>query len=139
MKWSELYPKENPPVLSDVTAWVDSPLWEEFLAWMSGRGMMTALEYSRCGMDPGWNVKGKKKSKAICALYPRQGFFTYLVVLGPRLVPLAEGLMEDCTPETRQRFSEASPMGGSRWVVLDVTGPELLEDAKRLSALKIDF
>lgn len=138
MRWHELYPQSAQPTMGEIAAWVDSPLFRDFLAWMEARELTATVEYSRCGMDPGWNVKGKKKSRAICALYPRQGFFTCMVVLGPRLVPLAQGLMEECAPETQRLFAQTPLFQGSVWMVLDVTDQASLEDAKRLAQLKID-
>lgn len=136
-RWHEYYPSDHPPTPEEVSAWIGAPLFDELLAWGSENGLTAALEYSRCGMDPGWNVKLKKKSKAVCALYPRRGFFAAMVVLGPKLVPLAEGLMDRCAPETRDRFAQAGGMNGSRWLVLDVKAKETLEDVKRLSELKM--
>ena len=60
-----------------------------------------------------------------------------MVVLGPKLVPLAEGLMEQCSPETRDRFAQAGGINGSRWLVLDVRSRPVLEDVERLSELKM--
>ncbi len=33
------------------------------------------LEYSKCSLKPGWNVKYKKSGKALCALYPMEDYF----------------------------------------------------------------
>ena len=46
------------------------------------------LSYSNCAMDKGiwkgWNVKYKKSGKALCTLYPKQGYFQALVVIGAK-------------------------------------------------------
>lgn len=136
-RWHECYPSDHQPALEEVSAWIAAPLFDEILGWGTENGLTASLEYSRCGMDPGWNVKLKKKSKAVCALYPRRGFFAAMVVLGPKLVPLAEGLMEQCSPETRDRFAQAGGINGSRWLVLDVRSRPVLEDVERLSELKM--
>lgn len=137
LRWHECYPSDHAPTLEEVSAWIGGPLFDGLLAWGGENGLTTALEYSRCGMDPGWNVKLRKKSKSICAIYPRRGFFAAMVVLGPKLVPLGEGLMEQCAPYTRETFAQAGGISGSRWVVLDVAEPAVLEDVKRLCELKM--
>ena len=135
--WHKCFPADRRPTMEEVSQRIGSPLFDCFGEWARENGLTAVLEYSRCGMDPGWNVKLRKKSRAVCALYPRQGFFTAMVVLGPKLVPLAQGLIEQCSPATRERFAQAGGMNGSVWLVLDITEDAVLEDVKRLSELKM--
>lgn len=42
------------------------------------------MDYSTCSFQPGWNVKYKKGGKSLCTLYPMDGYFIALVVVGPK-------------------------------------------------------
>ncbi len=83
MKWTELFPSSVPPLLPDIDKFVSCPLWNEFCASVEGAyGVSPRIEYSRCSMAPGWNVKYKKGGKSICTVYPNNGrFFCMLVIV----------------------------------------------------------
>ena len=81
--WDVVWPQQMKPGLSDIGAWVNNPLLEELMAWMGETyGVEPSVEFSRCSMDRGWNIKYKKGSKALCVLYVRSGWFTAMVTLG---------------------------------------------------------
>ncbi|MGY5238644.1 DUF3788 family protein [Clostridium tertium] len=42
------------------------------------------LEFSKCSWEPRWNVKFKKSGKTLCTVYPRENYFTVIVVIGKK-------------------------------------------------------
>jgi len=94
------------------------------------------IEYSRCGMAPGWNVKYKKGGRALCTLYPAAGSFTCLVCIGQREAMAAEALLPLCSPPVRQLYHTASPLNGSRWLMIPVTDEAVLTDVKALIGIR---
>ena len=46
--------------------------------------MKPNLEFSKCSWEPGWNVKFKKSGKTLCTVYPRENYFTVIVVIGKK-------------------------------------------------------
>lgn len=42
------------------------------------------IEYSQCSAQPGWNIKFKKGSRALCTLYPMADCFIALIVVGSK-------------------------------------------------------
>ena len=94
------------------------------------------IEYSRCGMAPGWNVKYKKGGRALCTLYPAAGSFTCLVCIGQREAMAAEALLPLCSPPVRQLYHTASPLNGSRWLMIPVTDEAVLTDVKELIGIR---
>ncbi|MCX4339565.1 MAG: DUF3788 family protein [Lachnospiraceae bacterium] len=42
------------------------------------------IEFSSCSWENGWNVKFKKSGKSLSTVYPRDGYFTVLVVIGEK-------------------------------------------------------
>ena len=57
------------------------------------------IEYSMCSLEKGWNVKFKKSGKSLCTIYPREGYFTILIVVGRKEKTLIEEMLPDCAVE----------------------------------------
>jgi hypothetical protein len=108
-------------------------MWQDFCGYVeAGYGVKPLVEYSMCSGAPGWNVKYKKGGRSLCTLYPREGYFTCLVCIGAKEVLEAELMLPICTAYTRGLYEKARPVNGTRWLMVDVTGEDILEDAKRL-------
>lgn len=102
MSWDELFSKGEMPTLTQIDDYVNNPLWLDFRAHIETQyATKSAVEYSGCGGAPGWNVKYKKSGRALCTLYPAEGFFTCLVSIGSREADEAELLLNGCTDEVR--------------------------------------
>ena len=137
MNWNEQFAQGKQPDLSQIGAFVGSPLWEALCAHLKQvYGTEPRIEYSRCSGAPGWNVKYKKGSRALCTLYPNAGFFTCLVSLGGKEAEEAELLLDGCTEYVRDLYRRTKPFNGARWLMIDVTSADILEDAERLIALR---
>ena len=60
-EWVTLYPQTSEPLREEVDLYVASPLWMELRAYLEKElHAASRVEYSRCGMEPGWNVKFKQ-------------------------------------------------------------------------------
>jgi hypothetical protein len=138
MNWNELYSKGNPPDLSAVSAHVKSPLWEKLCTHLErSYSVSPTVEHSICSGAPGWNLKYKKGGRALCTLYPTQGFFTCLVSIGRKEAMEAELLLPTCTDYLKSLYWGAKPFNGGRWLMIEVTSWEILEDVKTLIALRV--
>ena len=64
---------------------------------------------SACSWEQGWNVKFKKAGKTLCTLYPRELFFTVMVVVGKR-EPFFKQIIavSTCTPRPASLSREAA-------------------------------
>lgn len=138
MNWNELYTKDNQPDLWAVSAYIGSPLWDKLCSHLEDAySVSPAVEYSICSGAPGWNIKYKKSGRALCTLYPAQGFFTCLVSVGSREVVEAELLLTACTGYLQELYKNTRPFNGGRWLMISVTSPEILEDVKTLISLRV--
>jgi hypothetical protein len=107
MTWSEEYPKASEPALEQMAEYTGSPLWQELCGFVeTAYGVPPQIEYSLCSGARGWNVKYKKGSRALCTLYPREGFFTCLVCIGARESTEAELVLTACTPYVRELYQK---------------------------------
>jgi hypothetical protein len=133
MTWSERYSQVDKPDSEQIAEHVDSPLWQEFCDFVEANyATQPKIEYSVCSAAPGWNVKYKASGRALCTLYPHEGFFTCLICIGTREVGEAEAILTTCCSYLQELFQNARPMNGTRWLMIDITSEAVLEDAKRL-------
>ena len=138
MNWNEQFAKDRQPDLLQISAHISSDLWEKLCAHLEQTyDVQPRIEHSQCAGAPGWNVKYKKGGRALCTLYPREGFFTCLVAVGGREALEAELMLSACTEYTRALYWRAKPYNGARWLMIDVTAEYILDDVKKLIALRI--
>ena len=79
----------------------------------------------------GWNVKYKKSGRSLCTLYPEKGTFSVLVVIGERERPEMELLLPTFSEYLQELYRKTQVSMGQRWLMIDVTDEEILEDVKR--------
>lgn len=137
MDWNALYSNEQPPSLEQVTEYINNPLWTDF----NNRIQFTyrtrpCMEYSRCSMQAGWNIKYKKGGKSLCTLYPMQGYFIALVVVGSRELTEAEFLMQRCSDYVQTVFKNTKTGNGQKWLMLDVRDSGIMDDVFSLINLR---
>ena len=138
MKWNELYPSSVPPLPSDIDKFVSSPLWSEFCTSVEGTyGVSPRVEYSKCSMAPGWNVKYKKGGRSICTVYPNHGRFYCMLVIGDKKLHGAELIINSCGPYIQELFRRTSQSLGGKWLFIDVPSDAIVQDTLGLIALRM--
>ncbi|MEL7624984.1 MAG: DUF3788 domain-containing protein [Clostridiales bacterium] len=138
MEWKELYSKSCRPDLTAIAAYIESPLWNRLCEHLeSAYGVSPAIEHSICSGAPGWNLKYKKGGRALCTLYPAQGFFACLVSVGSKEAMEAELLLPSCTDYLQELYRNTRVYNGGRWLMIAVTSAEILEDVKLLIDLRV--
>jgi len=133
MQWNERFARDSEPSLEEIGAHIGSALWEDLRAHLEKTyAVAPVVEHSRCPAAPGWNVKYKKGGRSLATIYPHEGYFTSLVTLGAREAPEAELALGTCGEYIQELCRRTTPCNGSRWLMIDVTSQEILEDVKRL-------
>lgn len=136
-KWPQLFPMDQQPSMEELDRYADNPLWPELRQYLKDAyGAEPRMDYSRCGLEPGWNVKFKKGSKALTTVYLRPGYVTAMVSIAPKDEAAVEGILLTCTEATRTLYQNTASSKMGRWLMLDLTSPELLEDIKALLTLR---
>ncbi|WP_270298940.1 DUF3788 domain-containing protein [Eggerthella sinensis] len=135
--WHELFPLDREPSMDDIAAYIDNPLWDSFTAFIDETyGAQPRIEYSRCGGAPGWNVKYKARSRALCAVYPHDGFFICMVSVGSKEKEEAEALVAVADPYVRAVYERSADSSMGRWLMIEVTSEAILRDAEALLLLR---
>ena len=71
------------PSLGEIGDYIGLPLFGTFVQYMDTEyKAICKIEYSKDVWARGWNVKFKKAGKSLCVVYPKNGYFTVLVVVG---------------------------------------------------------
>ena len=136
--WAQRFPMDRPPSMEELDRYADNPLWPEFRQFLKDAyGAEPQPVYSRCGLEPGWNVKFKKGSKALATVYFRPGYATAMVSVAPRDEAAAEAALLTCTEYVKELYRRTSSSKMGRWLMLDLTSPEVLEDVKALLAVRV--
>lgn len=125
------------PSLGTISAYVNHPLWEQLREYVETTYQTKpVLEYSKCSMQPGWNVKYKKSGRSLCTLYPMEGRFIALVVIGQREQAEMELALPFLTPYIQALYSETKTGMGQKWLMIHVTDEAILEDVKQCIAIR---
>jgi hypothetical protein len=138
MEWNALYDQSNPPSLDDISKYVNSALWEKLNSFLQNNyHIQPKLSYSRCSMQPGWNVKYQKSGKSLCTLYPREDFIIALVVIGNKESHEAELMLASFSEYTQSLYQNTVFSAGGRWLMINITEPAILKDVICLIQMRI--
>ena len=82
--------------------YVHNPVFARFCSDMKSKYHCSEkIEFSSCSWQFGWNIKFKKSGKTLCTIYPKENYFTVLVVVGMKQKESVEAILEELTPELR--------------------------------------
>lgn len=138
MKWIDTYTKENKPEFEEISSYVESQVWDELCKFIEDTYMVfPSIEYSTCSGAPGWNVKYKKSSRALCTLYPNKGYFTCLVSIGRKEAPETEFILGSFSDYLQEVYKNTTVFNGSRWLMIDVTTPQICGEVKELLSIRV--
>lgn len=144
MLWSSLYDKGHEPSDSQIKEFVNTPLWDDLVHTLQQTyHVQPKLFYSRCSMQDGffmgWNVKYKKRGKALCTLYPKQGYFVALIAVGANELTEADFLIPLCDEYTQDLYNRTASGKIGKSLAVEVTNESILRDVKNLIALRVGF
>ncbi len=115
------------PSLEDIGAYINHPLFYKFCDKVKETYQAKeSLEYSSCSWEPGWNVKFKKSGKSLCTIYPRELFFTVLIVVGKKEKEAVETQLPQCSSRLQEIYSQTKEGNGQRWLMIDLEDEDAL-------------
>lgn len=117
----DLKDKQNRPDLEKIGDYVQNPVFMRFCNEVKELyKCVEQIEYSSCSLEKGWNVKFKSAGRALCTVYPRELYFTVMVVAGKKEKESAEAMLPECTPEFRDIYNNTREFNGQRWLMIDL-------------------
>ena len=142
MNWNDLFDFDRTPSIRDIREYLGyaKPYWDELTSYIEDSYQVKPqLAYSKCSAQPGWNVKYKKSSKALCTLYPMEGYFIALVVVGPKEEEEVNICMnaELFTNYVKELYDRTDSFSMGRWLMIEVKDKSVLKDIKHLLAIRV--
>lgn len=143
MNWNELFDNNHEPTDKQIKKFVGTPLWEDLAQYLQKTyNVRPKLFYSGCSMDAGvwqgWNVKYKKSGKALCTLYPKQGYFVASIAIGAKEQSEADILIRVCDKYTKKLYEQTKSGYFGKSLAIEVTGKNILNDVKNFIALRAE-
>lgn len=126
------------PTAYEMKEYINNNLWEVFCEYMkSTYNAVPKFEFSKCSMEYGWNVKLKKGSKSLCTVYPKEGYFTVLVVIGKKEKETFENLLFSFCKDIQQIYKETKEGNNQKWLMIDLEdNDKRYEDVKTIIQIK---
>lgn len=125
------------PSLEEISEYINNILFDRLCTHIETEyRSKPVLEYSRCSMQYGWNIKYKKSGRTLCTLYPMDGFFITLIVIGERERTDTEIELPFCTDYVQRLYKETETGMGQKWLMIHVTDDAIFDDVKQLIAIR---
>lgn len=134
----DIQDKNYCPGLEEMIEYVGNSVFAEFCSDIKGKyNCREKIGFSSCSWAPGWNVKFKKAGKTLCTIYPKENYFTVLVVVGEKEKEHVETILEELTPELRDIYKQTKTGNGQKWLMIDLEDPgNIYSDVLRLIAIR---
>lgn len=122
------------PETEAFNGYIRNPLFDRLYDYLTEHyKIKPKIEFSKCSWEHGWNMKFKKSGKSLCTLYPREGYFTLLVVVGAKEKEIVEGALPEMSSEIQEIYHGTKEGNGQRWLMIDLEdADEIYEDTLKL-------
>lgn len=125
----DLQDKSTCPTIEEMGEYVRNPVFTRFCSEIKDTYKCNEkIEYSSCSWEKGWNIKYKKAGKTLCTIYPKEQYFTVLVVVGTKEKASVEKILPECTAELQSIYEQTREGNGQRWLMIDLEDKESLYD-----------
>ncbi len=140
MKWNERFNENQMPSYEDIKQYIGdaASTWSELFSYIEETyQVQPKMTYSKCSAQPGWNIKCQKSGKSLCTLYPMEGYFISLVVVGAKEQDEVEMMLETFSPYVTELYRKASFACGGRWLMIEVKDKAVIKDIMTLMAIRV--
>lgn len=128
------------PTLEEIGDFIQNPLFHNLCEKLETeyRGKCK-IEFSKCSWIYGWNVKYKKSGKTLCTIYPKETYFTVLVVVGQKEKEQVETILSELSPVIRDIYHRTEEGNGQRWLMIDLEdADEVYRDVLHLISIRLE-
>jgi len=134
--------KSNQPSDADMVNWIGQPIAE---AWSALRRFLVETYkitpgFNSGGKKYGWNLQHRSGGRPLCEMYPEQGSFTALVILGKVDLERALERLETFRPTVQKALVESPRYHDGCWMYIRVADPltcqQDVQDIEQLILIK---
>ena len=126
------------PTIEEIKAYIGNEIFKQFLTYMNEEYQaVRKIEYSKDVYFKGWNVKLRKAGKGLCVIYPKEGYFTVLVVIGSKEQDKFNDLYPALSKEMKEIYDNTKEGNNQRWLMIDINKKnELYDDVLKLIQIR---
>ncbi|MFQ5761995.1 MAG: DUF3788 domain-containing protein [Candidatus Bathyarchaeia archaeon] len=88
------------------------------------------------GAKYGWTIRYRKGGKTLCSLFPEEGGFTVLIVLGKEESEKTLSMYDELSSKVRRLLADARQLHDGRWLWIRLLTTSDAEDVKKLLQVK---
>ena len=129
----------NPPSPSHLAAWMGRDayeIWTRVTRLIERNYPHTfSPDWLFGGKNHGWSLR-YKKGKSFCTLIPEKNHLAVLMVFGAEERAKVEEVRDELSARTQKDYDGATTYHDGKWVFLIVDAEGVVEDVKRLLAVK---
>ena len=138
MEYQRMSDKEHKPSEKEILGYLGGKAgeaWADIVSFLETHYHFSPeLDYG--GTKYGWSIRYRRSGKSLCTLYPEEGAFTILIVLGKKDVEQFEGHINEFSTEFVQLFKSAKQFHDGRWLWIRLLDKSDAEDIRRLLTMK---
>ena len=124
---TDLLDKTLQPTLAELGAYIGNPLFDTLCRFLERAYQpQCKIEFSGDSNLMGWNVKFRKAGRALCALYPKAGYFSVLVVVGRKEKERVEAVLPTLSAQMQALYHSTKEGMGQRWLMTDLYSEDCL-------------
>lgn len=126
------------PSIAEIGDYIGNTLFEEFCQYMDKEyQVIRKIEFSKDVWARGWNVKFRKSGKSLCVVYPKDKYFTVLVVVGNKEKERVEKMLPCLSKELQELYHNTKEGNGQRWLMIDLySDGEVYKDVLQLIRIR---
>lgn len=126
------------PSIAEIGDSIGLPLFEVFCRYMDEEYQaVRKIEYSKDVWARGWNVKFRKAGKSLCVVYPKNKYFTVLVVVSNKEKERVENMLPYLSGELQELYRNTKEGNGQRWLMIDLyLDDEVYQDVLQLIRIR---
>jgi uncharacterized protein DUF3788 len=136
---SRIIQGDNPPSDPEIAGWIGK---EAYKYWKQVTHLIEqnypgvfVPEWLFGGKKHGWSLR-YKKSRSFCTFIPEKNRFALLVVFGAEERVKAEAIRDSLSKHTQKEYDQATIYHDGKWVLLTINSDKVVEDVRKLLAIK---
>lgn len=134
--------RSTQPTEQDMIDWIGQPIAGEWIAFCRFLAETYGIApiFNPGGKRYGWNLQYRLAGRPLCELYPEQGSFTALVILGQAELLQAMDRLEIFGPIVQQALTDTPRYHDGCWMYIRVSDPSTchrdVQDIEELILIK---
>lgn len=126
------------PTEYEIKKYINNNLYDDFCKYIKNTyNIAPKFEFSKCNWEYGWNIKFKKGSKTLCTIYPRENYFTVLIVIGKKEKENIDNRLYSFSNKIQTIYKETKEGNNQKWLMIDLEDKDKwYEDVKKIIELR---